>query len=109
MGQYYELYNLSKHERVTPYKIQNSRKLLEQIGWSRSTSTALFLLVTNSNGRGNGDAAPHPMIGRWAGDRILVQGDYAKPTDQGFMDEEKLSKFTDISDQVNEMLLVAIP
>ncbi len=32
MGQYYELYNLSKHERVTPYKIQNHRKLLEQIG-----------------------------------------------------------------------------
>ena len=107
MGQYHKLYNLDKKESVHPRKISNGLKLMEQVGWPRSTSVALFLLVANSNGRGGGDAAPHAMIGRWAGDRILVQGDYAAPTDPGYTDEEELSKYTDISEQVKDMLEVA--
>lgn len=30
---------------------------------------------------GGGDAPKHPMIGRWAGDRLLVHVDYATAND----------------------------
>lgn len=104
MGQYHKLYNLDKKEYVHAHRIDNGLKLLEQVGFEKSTSTALFLLVTNSNGRGGGDADYHPMIGRWAGDRILVQGDYAMPSDPAYVPEEELDSFTDISPSVKDML-----
>lgn len=104
MGQYHKLYNLDKKQYVHPHRIGNGLKLLEQVGFARSTSTALFLLVANSNGRGGGDAKPHPLIGTWAGDRVLVQGDYAAPGDPGYVPEEELDAFEDISAQVNDML-----
>jgi hypothetical protein len=44
------------------------------------------------------------MIGRWAGDRILIQGDYAEKTDQAAQSPSELEAFTDISAGVAEML-----
>ena len=104
MGQYHEVYNLDKKERIDPHKINNGLKLYEQIGHVASTATALFALAANSNGRGGGDFPDHPFIGRWAGDRILVQGDYANHKDNGYVDEEVLEQFTDISEDVGKML-----
>lgn len=109
MGQYHKLYNLDKKEYVHAHRIGNGLKLMEQVGWPRSTSTALFLLIANSNGRGGGDAARHPMIGRWAGDRILVQGDYAGPNDPAYTPEETLEQFTDISADVAGLLQATFP
>lgn len=104
MGQYHEVFNLDKQERIHPHAIDNGLKLYEQVGHISSTSTALFALLANSNGRGGGDFPKHPLIGSWAGDRILIQGDYAEPGDKGFTDAAKLESFTDISEQVAEML-----
>jgi hypothetical protein len=104
MGQYHTTYNLDKREFINPHRIDNGLKMYEQIGFMRSTSTALFLLLANSNGRGGGDVPANPLTGRWAGDRIVVQGDYAEPTDQGFTSPETLDGFTDISAQVFELL-----
>lgn len=104
MGQYHKLYNLDKREFVHPHQIDNGLKLLEQVGHPRSTSTALFLLLANSNGRGGGDAVPHALIGRWAGDRILVQGDYAKEGDPAFVPNQQLEEFTNISAEVAALL-----
>ena len=104
MGQYHKLYNTDKKEFVHAHRIDNGLKLLEQVGFEKSTSTALFLLVANSNGRGGGDARHHPMIGRWAGDRIVVQGGYAEPTDQGFIPQDEADKYTDISADVLDLL-----
>jgi hypothetical protein len=104
MGQYHQLYNTDKKEFVHAHRIDNGLKLLEQVGFEKSTSTALFLLVANSNGRGGGDARPHPMIGRWAGDRIVVQGDYAEPSDTGYISDEEMETYTDISADVLDML-----
>jgi len=106
MGQYHMLYNLDKREFVHPHQISNGLKLLEQVGHPRSTSTALFLLLANSNDRGGGDARPHPLIGRWAGDRILVQGDYAKDGDPAFVPAPELEKFSNISAEVAELLKI---
>jgi hypothetical protein len=105
MGQYHEIYNLDKKERINPNSIDNGLKLYEQVGRIYTSATALFALVANSNGRGGGDFPPHDVIGRWAGDRILVQGDYAKPTDQGYVPAGELESFTDISDKVASMLV----
>lgn len=104
MGQYHEVYNLDKKERIYPHSIDNGLKLYEQVGHIGSTATALFALLANSNGRGGGDFPHHPMIGRWAGDRILIQGDYASPHDSGYVDEDVLEEFRDISSDVAEML-----
>lgn len=105
MGQYHVVYNTTKKEYVHAHRIDNGLKLVEQVGWMGSTSTALFLLLANSNGRGGGDAPDHHMIGRWAGDRIVIQGDYAEPGDQAFISERRLKNFTDISSDVRDMLL----
>jgi hypothetical protein len=104
MGQYHIVYNITKREYIHAHRINNGLKLLEQVGWPKSTSTALFLLLANSNGRGGGDAQDHPVIGRWAGDRIVVQGDYAEIDDAAYLPEEETDTFTDISEGVMQML-----
>ena len=104
MGQYHKTYNITKKEFIHPHRINNGLKLMEQIGRAKSTADALFLLLANSNGRGGGDARPHPAIGRWAGDQIAVQGDYAEERDPGFIPHEEREKYTDISAIVAEML-----
>lgn len=104
MGQYHKLYNLTKREYVHPHSINNGLKLMEQVGYYKSTSSALLLLVANSNGRGGGDAPPHPLIGRWAGDQIVVQGDYSEPHDPAHITDEDLDSFADISADVKDML-----
>ena len=104
MGQYHVLYNTDKKEYVHAHRIDNGLKLLEQVGFEKSTSTALFLLVANSNGRGGGDANNHELIGRWAGDRIVVQGDYAEDGDQAYISDAERETYTDISAQVLDLL-----
>jgi hypothetical protein len=62
-------------------------------------------LLANSNGRGGGDLhTENPTVGSWAGDRIVVAGDYAEIGDKGELDDnENLyrkcseGKFEDIS------------
>ena len=108
MGQYHKLYNLDKKEVVCGHGIGCGVKLLEQVGFPKSTSTALFLLVSNSNGRGGGDAEGHPLIGSWAGDRIVLQGDYAEEGDRALIPDADLRAFRDISLHVSDMLDVAL-
>lgn len=104
MGQYHILYNISKKEYVHAHRIDNGLKLMEQCCWDKSTSTALWLLLANSNGRSGGDAREHQLIGSWAGDNIVIQGDYAKPDDQAFLSEDETRYYKDISHSVKEML-----
>ena len=102
MGQYHQVYNKTKKETIDAHSIDNGAKLMEQVGWERSTSTALFLLLANSNGRGGGDAKDHPLVGAWAGDEIVVQGDYAEPDDISFVEMD--GSWKDISEDVKDML-----
>lgn len=104
MGQYHKLYNVDKKQYVHAHRIDNGLKLWEQIGHMKSTATALFLLVANSNGRGGGDVPKHPLIGTWAGNRIVVQGDYAESDDPGYITDEERGTYDDISVDVGAML-----
>ena len=96
MGQYFTAVNLDKEEYVDGHDIDNGAKLLEQVGWMGSTSTALWLLLAD-----NSDARlEHAYVSRWAGDRIIVLGDYGNMDLCETVDEE----YTNISAGVKEML-----
>jgi hypothetical protein len=111
MGQYHTIYNLTKKEMLIPHKMGDGTKLLE-FSTGGLTTAALAVLLCNSNGRGGGDlsiSGPQfekrtelliyieAVQGRWSGDKIVIQGDYAKKGDPAFISEKKLEDFTDIS------------
>jgi hypothetical protein len=82
MGQYWIPVNIDKREYVMPHKLGVGLKLWEQICVDHGTTTALFILTAAMpEPRGGGDFEPHPAIGRWAGDRVAVVGDYAEDDD----------------------------
>ena len=110
MGQYWMVVNLDKEEFVYPHKLGCGLKLWEQLVNSPGTGAALIVLTAAMpKTRGGGDfdleenwhgpertseykIDPAPMpehyqeiaartIGRWAGDRIALVGDYAEDSD----------------------------
>lgn len=80
MGQYYKIVNLDKMQYLHPHKFNEGLKLMEFSCSTPGTMTALALLLADGNGRGGGDMrSDSPLIGSWAGNRIVVAGDYADP------------------------------
>ncbi len=78
MGQYYLIVNLDKKQYLHPHKCGDGLKLLEFCCSANGTLTALAILLADGNNRGGGDLrSNHPIIGSWAGDRIVIAGDYA--------------------------------
>jgi len=107
MGQYWKPVNLDKHEYISPHKLGSGLKLGEQLG-THVGSALIVLCAAMPECRGGGDfdldsnfhgpertdahcgSAPvnedynevaKRTIGRWAGDRIALVGDYAKNSD----------------------------
>ena len=77
MGQYYLVTNVSKKEFIHPHKFGDGLKLLEFGCSANGTMTALAVLLSHGNGRGGGDLhSENEIIGSWAGDRIVISGDY---------------------------------
>lgn len=82
MGQYWIPVNLDKREYIDPHKLATGLKLREQLANSPGTGAALIVLTTAMpERRGGGDFNEDPIIGRWAGDRIALVGDYAEDSD----------------------------
>ena len=111
MGQYWFPVNLDKKEYILPHELGTGLKLWEQLANHPGTGAALIvLLAAMPEARGGGDfdleenwhgpertfpkfnvdPAPmpedyptiaHSVIGRWAGDRIALVGDYAENSD----------------------------
>ena len=99
MGQYHCVLNLDKKQLLRPTEFGDGLKLLE-FGDGGATLTALAILLAKDNGRGLGDlhvAMPDTpldnwekadyglkrvrtshahLVGSWAGDRIIIAGDY---------------------------------
>jgi hypothetical protein len=77
MGQYYYIVNLDKRQFLHPHKFNCGLKLLE-FGDGGMAMTGLAVLLADGNNRGGGDLrSDNPIVGSWAGDRIVVAGDYA--------------------------------
>ena len=106
MGQYYLIVNLDKKEFIYPHKFGNGLKLLEFGASGEGTMTGLAILLADGNNRGGGDLrSDNQVIGSWAGDRIVIAGDYADK--KRFIDDETTNLheyayeyFTDISEDV---------
>lgn len=111
MGQYWKPVNLDKKEFVDPHKLGTGLKLWEQLANHPGTGAALIILTAAmSEARGGGDfdldenwhgperkfpedgnkaglmpekypEVAQRTIGRWAGDRIALVGDYAEDSD----------------------------
>ena len=79
MGQYYKIVNLDKREYLNPHDFDDGLKLVE-FGYSGGGAMAgLAALLADGNGEGAGDIkSDSPLIGSWAGDRIVIAGDYAE-------------------------------
>lgn len=90
IGQYYIVCNIDKKEYIDPHCWDDGAKLLEFALSTEGTMTALAILLADGNDRGGGDLhTTSTYVGRWAGDRIVITGDYA---DAG--------KFTDTGDNL---------
>jgi len=77
MGQYYYIANLDKREFLSPHNFGDGLKLLEFGCSARGVLTALTILLADGNNRGGGDLrSDNPIIGSWAGNRIVIAGDY---------------------------------
>jgi hypothetical protein len=86
MGQYWKVVNLDKREFVHPHKLGCGLKLWEQVANAPGTGAALIILcAAMPEQRGGGDLEILPgfekIIGRWAGDRVALIGDYAEDSD----------------------------
>lgn len=84
MGQYYKIVNLDKKQYLYPITFGDGLKLMEFGSSAGGTMTALAVLMADGNGRGGGDfgngiTVDTELVGSWAGDRIVIAGDYADP------------------------------
>ena len=111
MGQYYLICNLDKREYLHPHRFNEGLKAREWL-YSGRVPRALSVLLIDGDGGGGGDVR-NPLCGRWAGDRIVISGDYADnghmlPSDQTEdmtnVYEIALGEFEDISKLVIEAL-----
>lgn len=97
MGQYHLICDLDRLEFIHPHRFGDGLKLKE-FGWSGDgTMAALAGLLSTSNDRGGGDlradqdwlrecqvsqdTLEQEILGRWAGDRLAIFGDYFQPED----------------------------
>lgn len=107
MGQYWTMKNLDKRESLSTHAFGCGLKYLEQ-WFSGPLYTAIMVLLTDLSSLGHGsgdfdlDKAPTflkqfitPMIGRWAGDRVIFSGDYTEALTLNHGDE----LFVNISDK----------
>jgi len=99
MGQYFVLVNLDKKERVEPYPIGCGAKLWE---WCANDGPKLIpFLLRRSNEGGGGDdhdRDQHKYCGHWAGDRIVLVGDY----DESKLYREAYDNYKDITIQARD-------
>lgn len=79
MGQYFKIVNEDTHEVITSWGLGGAAKFWEWL-YNRQASVFVWLL-RKSDGDGGGDMHAderqrYRTLGRWAGDRIILIGDY---------------------------------
>jgi len=93
MGQYFYLINLDKKEYIHPFNLGGGVKLWEWLA-NYTVFLPIFLLRKSTESGGGDYHGEHlPNLGRWAGDRVALVGDY---DESGLYDKAK-KHFTEIS------------
>lgn len=95
MGQYYSLVNKTKKQYLYSHVFNDGLKAWEIVANGRMLKALGYLLV-KSDGGGGGDLQENPLVGYWAGDEILLIGDY----DSSKLYQEADETYTDISTTV---------
>ena len=100
MGQYFRAVNLDKKEYVESWSIGCGAKLWE---WcvNRQAGIFPFLLRKSSEGGGGDIQKEYHTAGRWAGDRIVLIGDYDSSHLWDKIDD-KTEVWTEISQQLTD-------
>ena len=92
MGQYHHPVCIEAEEGLDPAGMDSGLKESEQ-GFNRpSTPNAIVALVCARGGNMPADCSQSPLIGRWGGKRVLIQGDYAEDGDIPGWKSPRLSK-----------------
>ena len=110
MGQYWIPVNLDKCEFVDPNILGSGMKLREQIGNPGVGAALIILLANMPYPRGGGDLDENEVIGRWAGDRVVIVGDYAQNGDLAGVDTPDIydrcmnGEYTNVSTKVRAVL-----
>ena len=111
MGQYHILVNYDKKEVVETYGLGLGAKQVEQLGAFKGTiADAMYLLVMTSPARGGGDLPLTSVSGRWAGDRVMIVGDYTEDSDVPSIPNASTlygGDYADITNEVADALKVA--
>jgi hypothetical protein len=81
MGQYHHLVSIEAEQGLNPRSFGVGLKEGEQAYSYPSTPQAIIALVCARGGNRPADCSQSPMIGNWAGTRVLVVGDYAEDGD----------------------------
>ena len=92
MGQYHIPVCPDLAEAFMPHDVGCGLKAAEQLFTRPGTCAALVALVSARGGNLPADLSHSPLVGRWAGKRVLVQGDYAEDDDLPGWDGPPLSK-----------------
>lgn len=101
MGQYHKVVNLDKKQYLHPRVFNDGLKLCEFGASSGGTMFGLALLLARDNGKGGGDFhIDNPLVGSWAGDRIIIVGDYGDDKLYSELDDE----YENISPQLAELI-----
>ena len=78
MGQYYKIVNIKKKQYISPDTFGDGSKLMEFSMSANGVLAGLAILLADGNGRGGGDLhSENDIVGSWAGDNIVIAGDYA--------------------------------
>jgi hypothetical protein len=92
MGQYHQPVCIEAEEGLDPAGMDSGLKEGEQ-GFNRpSTPNAIVALACARGGNMPADCSQSPLIGRWAGKRVLIEGDYAGDGDIPGWKGPRLSK-----------------
>src|SRR5665213_451030 len=81
MGQYHHPVCIEAEEGLVPHILGCGLKEAEQVFTRPGTCAALVALVSARGGNMPADCSHSPLVGRWAGKRVLIQGDYAEDGD----------------------------
>lgn len=97
MGQYFLIVNTDKREYLHPHRLGCGLKLWE-ICANKALNVLGFLLRQSSEGGGGDIQKDYKNAGRWAGDRIVIVGDY----DDSKLYEKAKAEFKEITGEIKD-------